>query len=230
MSEMGRLGMEFGQHVLKMTQELLMGQPRNLSEMERSIREALLRLGQFLWGVWLMLQEGAYPPQRIVCRCGGEARYRCKREAVLRTLLGRLTYRRTYYVCAHGHQGTYPLDERLGLRPGEMSAELESLEGMTGALMTFAKGSELFEHLTLIRVSPLWNCWYNGSGLGRDGILSQPVILGGGYGSHRTLLRYRRAAPCRSSLHLARLAGSRGPRGSLSALSRSFNPRAHSRP
>jgi len=153
-SESSKLGMEFGQYVLKVTQELLGGKVKSLSEMERRIREALLRLGQFLLGAWVMLQEGSYPPQRLACRCGGEAEYLGKREAVLLTLLGRVTYKRAYYVCARCHQGVCPLDERLGLRPGELSAELESLVGMTGALMTFAKGSELFEHLTLTRVSP----------------------------------------------------------------------------
>lgn len=122
--------------------------------MEWDIRETLLRLGQFLLTAWLTLQEGPYPPQRIACRCGGEAQYLGKREAVLVTLLGRVTYKRAYYTCARCHQGICPLDERLDLRPGEMSAELESLLGMTGALMTFAKGSELFEHLTLTSVSP----------------------------------------------------------------------------
>jgi len=38
------------------------------------------------------------------------------------------------------HQGTYPLDERLGLRPGELSAELESLSALTGVQMPLDKG------------------------------------------------------------------------------------------
>jgi len=154
MGAINKLGMEFGQHVMKVTQELLAGSPGSLSEMERRIREALLRLGQFLLGAWVMLQEGPYPAQRIACACGGEAAYLSKREAVLFTLLGRVAYQRAYYVCPRCHRGCCPLDERLGLRPGEMSAEVESLVGMTGALMTFAKGSELFERLTLTSVSP----------------------------------------------------------------------------
>jgi len=149
-----RLGMEFAQHVMQVTQELVMGSPKSLSEMERCIRQALLRVGQFLLGAWLMLQEGPYPAQRMRCPGGAQAEYLRKREAVLLTLLGRVTYRRAYSVCAQCHRGFCPLDEPLGLRPGEMSAERESLVGMTGALMTFAKGSELFEALTLTPISP----------------------------------------------------------------------------
>ena len=47
----------------------------------------------------------------------------------------------------------YPLDQKLGLRPGQMSAELESLSGMTGAQLSFDQGSKLFEALTLISLS-----------------------------------------------------------------------------
>jgi hypothetical protein len=154
MSATARLGMEFGQHVLEETQELLMVSPKSLSEMERRTRELLVRVGQFLLGAWLMIQEGPYPAQRIACPCGSEAQYLSKREAVLFTVLGQVVYRRAYYVCAHCHRGCCPLDERFGLRPGQMSAELESLVGMTGASLPFAKGSALFERLTLTSVSP----------------------------------------------------------------------------
>ncbi|MBM3190971.1 MAG: ISKra4 family transposase [Chloroflexi bacterium] len=154
MSAIDRLGREFGEHVMQVTRELLMGSPRSVSEMERRIREALLGLGRFLLNAWLALQEGPYPAQRIACRCGAEAEYLSKRDAVLLTMLGRVTYQRAYYLCPRCHHGCCPLDERLGLRPGEMSAELESLVGMTGALMTFAKGSDLFEQLTLTSISP----------------------------------------------------------------------------
>jgi hypothetical protein len=72
---------------------------------------------------------------------------------VLHSVLGRVEYRRAYYLCPACHQGGYPLDERLGLRPGELSAEMESLTGMTGAQLPFEKASELFERLTSVGVS-----------------------------------------------------------------------------
>jgi len=41
----------------------------------------------------------------------------------------------------------------LGLRPGQISAELESLTGMTGAQLPFGQSGHLFEALTLVSVS-----------------------------------------------------------------------------
>ena len=59
----------------------------------------------------------------------------------------------TLYVCVKCHTGQYPLDDKLGLRPGEISAELESLAAMTGAQLPFAQGSDLFAALSLISIS-----------------------------------------------------------------------------
>jgi len=154
MRDFSRLGMQFGEHVQKVTAELLGGDaPRSVSEMERRTRQAVLEMGRFLLGAWLRLLDGPYPESEIPCRCGGKARYQCRRDGELLTLLGTVHYERAYYLCGQCHQGTYPLDEKLGLRPGQISAELESLLGMTGALMTFAKGSDLFSRLTLVDTS-----------------------------------------------------------------------------
>jgi hypothetical protein len=154
MRDFSRLGMQFGEHVQKVTAELLTkGTPKSVSEMERRTRQAVMEMGRFLLGAWLGLLDGAYPESEIPCRCGGKAHYQCRRDGELLTLLGTVHYERAYYLCAQCHQGTYPLDEQLGLRAGELSAELESLLGMTGALMTFAKGSEFFTRLTLVDIS-----------------------------------------------------------------------------
>jgi hypothetical protein len=154
MFDMSRLGMEFAEQMQKVTAELLGGAtPKSASEMERRTREAVVEMGRFLLGTWLRLLDGSYPKSEIKCRCGGKARYQCRREGELLTVMGTVHYERAYYLCATCHEGTYPLDEKLGLRPGQISAELESLLGMTGALMTFGKGSDLFTRLTLVESS-----------------------------------------------------------------------------
>jgi hypothetical protein len=155
MSYIAKLGQEFGQYVVQVTGQLLLSHqhPKSLSEMEHQIREMLLKLGQFLLGAWLAMQEEPYPAESIPCSCGGQAKYRFRREGVLYTILGTIKYQRAYYLCPTCHTGQYPLDNKLGLRPGEMSAELESLTAMTGAQLPFGQSSQLFESLTLISVS-----------------------------------------------------------------------------
>jgi hypothetical protein len=156
MSSISQLGQEFGQHVIQLASELLVktGQPKSLSEMERGIRQMLLKLGQFLLGAWLAMQEEPYPAETRSCpHCNAEAEYQFRREASLLTLVGVVMYKRAYYLCAECHQGHYPLDDRLGLRPRELSAELESLTAMTGVQLPFEQSSQLFEALTLISVS-----------------------------------------------------------------------------
>ena len=156
MRDIARLGQEFGQYVLQLTSELLVRtvQPKSLSEMERGIRQMLMKLGRFLMGSWLALQENAYPEESSVCpHCGAEAGYQFKREGTLLTIVGQVSYRRAYYLCAQCHKGHYPLDDQLGLRPGELSAEMESLTAMTGVQLPFEQSSQLFEELTLVSVS-----------------------------------------------------------------------------
>lgn len=150
-----QLGQVFGRQVMQLTTELLLQpeQPSSLSHMERGIRAMLVELGGLLLGAWLVMLEEPYPAQSVPCACGGEATYQFQREATLLTIMGQVTYKRAYYLCPQCHEGVYPLDERLGLRPGQMSAELEKLGGMTGAQLPFEQGSQLFEALTLISLS-----------------------------------------------------------------------------
>jgi hypothetical protein len=142
--------------MIQLISELLIrtGQPRSLSEMERNMRRMLLKAGQFVLSSWLALQETSTPVEAIECpHCRAQAQYRCKRAGTLLTILGQVEYKRAYYLCPDCQQGHYPLDQQLGLRPGRISAELESLSGMTGAQLPFGQGSQLFEALTLISVS-----------------------------------------------------------------------------
>ena len=154
MKTMANLGQEFGQYVIQLTAELMgAGEPKSLSEMERQIRQMLLKLGRFLLGVWLTMLVEPYPAEKVACSCGGEAKYQFNRTGTLLTILGQIEYKRPYYLCPSCQKGSYPLDQKLGLRPGQMSAELESLSGMTGAQLSFGQGSHLFEGLTLISLS-----------------------------------------------------------------------------
>jgi hypothetical protein len=131
-----------------------MPSPDSLSQMEQGTRQGMLEVGRMLLTAWLAVRNSPYPADTIPCPCGASAHYREMREGVLLTTLGRVTYRRAYYLCDACHEGTYPLDERLGLRPGAISADLERLTALTGAHLPFAHGSDLFAALMLVNSSP----------------------------------------------------------------------------
>src|SRR3972149_6212851 len=121
-------------------------QPGSLSEMEQQIRQFLLWLGHLMLRMWLFQEKVQHPAKDTTCpHCQGIARYQRQREGTLHTMFGTVTYQRAYYTCETCHSGHYPLDERLGLRPNQMSAELERLAGMVGVQTAFGKGSRLFE-------------------------------------------------------------------------------------
>jgi hypothetical protein len=129
-------------------------QPDSLSEMEQQIRRFLRWLGNFMLSMWLNQEELQRPAKTKPCpHCQEAARYHGRREGTLHTMFGMVKYRRAYYTCATCHQGHYPLDDRLGLRPNQMSAEVERLAGLVGVQTAFGKGSQLFEELTLVSLS-----------------------------------------------------------------------------
>jgi len=120
---------------------------------EESIREIAQQIGAILLGVMLGRLEGLYPEKAIPCTCGGHARYLFKREGVLLTVFGRVHYQRAYYVCPCCHKGQYPLDRRLGLRPGQVSVALGSLLALLGSEGAFEESARQAKRLLKVDVS-----------------------------------------------------------------------------
>ena len=130
-----------------------LAEPGSLTEMEQVARLSLLEVGRRAFEQWLAAEASEQPVRRVPCVCGGEAAYVRQREATLRTVLGKVSYQRAYYLCASCGRGKYPQDERLGLRPNTMSGELERLAGMMGVERPFEQGSRLFGEMTLLSLS-----------------------------------------------------------------------------
>ena len=125
-----------------------------LSDVEKVTRRLVQEIGQQAIAVVVNSEEKPHPAPEISCpSCDQAIAYVRRRPAQLRTLFGRMEVKRAYYLCAECHQGYCPLDQRLGLRPNAISAELERLAAMTGALLPFGKGRDLFEALTLVSLS-----------------------------------------------------------------------------
>jgi hypothetical protein len=125
-----------------------------LSDVEKVARLLLQEIGRQAIAFVVDAQEKPHPAPEVSCPgCGQAIPYVRRRSARLRTLFGSMEVKRAYYLCSACHHGYFPLDERLGIRPNAISAELERLAAMTGALLPFGKGRDLFEALTLVSLS-----------------------------------------------------------------------------
>lgn len=126
----------------------------NMSEIEQELRRQMIAIGREALEIYLNKQEAKYPSRTTTCLyCASEAEYVRCRGSRLHTMLGEIRYKRAYYLCPSCHQGHSPLDQALGLRPNQMSAEKERLGGMMGVETSFGKGSELFGEMTLVNLS-----------------------------------------------------------------------------
>jgi hypothetical protein len=126
----------------------------SLSAMEVAVKGMLHEVGNALMSEWLNAQDGKYPADTQACACGHEATYVRRRDGVSLTLLGRVSYRRAYYVCPHCHQGQYPLDERLGIRPGQMSDEVVKVAALVGVEDAYGSSRELLLQTAQLDLSP----------------------------------------------------------------------------
>ena len=98
----------------------------SLADIEQVTRRLIQEVGRQTVAAVVNAEEGRYLEPTLPCPgCGSTMSYIRQRTAQLRTLLGRLEVKRAYYLCAACHEGCYPLDRRLGLRPNAISAEVE---------------------------------------------------------------------------------------------------------
>jgi hypothetical protein len=124
-----------------------------IADLEQDLRQLLKQVGEQALGQALTALDAKYPEPQIECSCGGLANYQFRRKATLLTVFGRMTYRRSYYVCPGCHQGQYPLDQRFGLQPGQVSAGLAPLLALAGVETAFEEACELVRQFLLLKVS-----------------------------------------------------------------------------
>ena len=124
-----------------------------IAQLEATLREMLRQVGARCVGEYLTAQESRYPAATVACACGGKAEYVCRRQAKILSVFGWVSYRRAYYICSRCHTGQCPLDQRLGLKPGQVSAGLADLLGIAGIQTSFGEASQLVKRFLLIEVS-----------------------------------------------------------------------------
>jgi hypothetical protein len=147
------------QALIKQLPEIIKGyegevRAESLSEMETGIKQMTHELGGETMKHWLEAQDEKYPSQHKPCQCGEQAQYVRRRVGTTITLQGRAGYGRAYYNCPHCHKGHYPLDQRLGIKPGTMSKEVVKMAALLGIHDAFTPGSDTLRRTTLLELSP----------------------------------------------------------------------------
>ena len=117
------------------------------------MREMLREVGAHALANYLTEQDEAYPEPEIPCSCGGTATYQFRRSVQTLSVFGWASYRRAYYLCSSCHQGMAPLDQRLGLEPGKVSAGLAPLLASAGVRTSFGESSKDIKEYMLLEVS-----------------------------------------------------------------------------
>lgn len=120
---------------------------------ETKMREMLRAVGAQALGQYLEAQDAEIQAEQVVCSCGQEMEYQFKRQAKILSVFGWASYRRRYHTCAECHVGQAPLDERLGIEAGQVTAGLAELLALAGMEVAFEEGTRFLERFLLFRVS-----------------------------------------------------------------------------
>jgi hypothetical protein len=153
--------MEFSTKVVEKMAEImaeemgsLLPDPQDIREVETGMRELLQKVGAEGLKRYLEHADEAEPQEKErECACQGKSQYLFRREAVILSVFGRVRYKRRYHVCQECGSGQCPLDKRLHLAPGEVTAGLAELLALAGVETAFAESSRLMERFLLFRVS-----------------------------------------------------------------------------
>lgn len=117
------------------------GQP-NLATVERTIFEAVLRLGACWLGLVLTLKALSLAETvgtRRACGCGGVMRWVSQRSKTVLSVLGKVSYRRVYYHCEQCRSGEAIGDSHWGLKHTRTTAGVVQLVGYLSACHGFVE-------------------------------------------------------------------------------------------
>ncbi len=153
--------MEFSTKVVEKMAEImaeemgrLLPSPQDIREVETGMRELLRKVGAEGLKRYLEHADEAEPQEgEMECKCQGKRGYLFRREAVILSVFGRVSYKRRYYVCKGCGSGACPLDKRLHIAAGEVTAGLAELLALAGVETAFAESSRFIERFLLFRVS-----------------------------------------------------------------------------
>lgn len=126
----------------------------DLESAEATVRDGVLAMGAMVLEAAVASRGTGKLGARMACPCGGAARFEGYRPKGVQTLVGWITLRRAYYVCAACGQGYCPLDAALGLRRDSLSPGVRRLVGRFGAVLPFAAAAGALADAARVQVSP----------------------------------------------------------------------------
>ena len=128
--------------------------PQDIREVETTLREILREVGAAGLKRYLEQMDGCVSQQKEKeCECKGKQQSLFRREAVILSVFGRVSYKRRYYVCEACHKGECPLDKQLQISPGGVTSGLAELLALAGIETAFAESSRFIEQFLLFRIS-----------------------------------------------------------------------------
>jgi hypothetical protein len=125
----------------------------DLAAAERAVRDRLLAVGARLLAAGLAARGTGKAGPRLVCPCGGAARFEGYRRKGVQTLVGWVEVRRAYYACPACGRGRCPLDGALGLARDSHGPGVRRLAARFGALLPFAQAAATLAEAAGVRLS-----------------------------------------------------------------------------
>jgi hypothetical protein len=94
------------------------------------------------------------PDQRaIACPCGQQAVYRELRSRTVMTAVGPVEVSRSYYLCPHCQEGSFPADQELDIVHTEFSPGVRRMQALVGQDAPFDHGREQMKRLAGLEVT-----------------------------------------------------------------------------
>lgn len=125
----------------------------DLERTEALVRDGVLAMGARLLEAGVAARGTGKAGPRHPCPCGAEATCEGYRAKEVQTVVGWISVRRAYYVCAHCGHGHCPLDAALGLARDSLSPGVRRLACRFGALLPFAEAADSLWEAARVRLS-----------------------------------------------------------------------------
>jgi hypothetical protein len=125
--------------------------PDDLTEVERVVHDAVLRVGAKAVELHLAVRPLGYEGSSRACDapgCARDQRFVGHRPRTLGTLMGQVTFKRAYYHCGHCGASCCPYDRAVGLGAGHESVGLARAAALAAAVDPFVPAATLLYELT----------------------------------------------------------------------------------